>query len=51
MPGLLLAVVMFALGPALAQDPIQIGMPLALTGPLAASGEENRRGILLFVEE
>jgi branched-chain amino acid transport system substrate-binding protein len=34
-----------------AQEPIRIGIPLALTGPLATNGEDNRKGILLYLEE
>ena len=34
-----------------AQDPIRIGVPLILTGPLALAGEDNRKGILLYFEE
>jgi len=32
------------------QEPIRIGVPLALTGPLAVNGEDNRRGALLYFE-
>lgn len=34
-----------------AQEPIRIGVPLALTGPLTVNGEDNRRGTLLYFEE
>ena len=37
--------------PARAQEPIRIGIPLALTGPLAVNGEDNRKGTLLYLEE
>jgi branched-chain amino acid transport system substrate-binding protein len=37
--------------PARAQEPIRIGVPLALTGPLAVNGEDNRKGTLLYLEE
>lgn len=37
--------------PAKAQEPIRIGVPLALTGPLAPNGEDNRKGTLLYFEE
>jgi len=43
---LLLAVV-----PAWAQEPIRIGVPLSLTGPLAVNGEDNRKGIFLYLDE
>ena len=36
---------------AAAQEPIRIGLPLALTGPLALNGEDNRKGTLLYFEE
>ncbi len=38
-------------GLAQAQEPIRIGVPLSLTGPLAVNGEDNRRGVLLYFEE
>lgn len=38
-------------GLARAQEPIRIGVPLALTGPLAVNGDDNRKGILLYLEE
>lgn len=43
----------YALSGALAQaqEPIRIGIPLALTGPLAVNGEDNRKGSLLYLEE
>jgi branched-chain amino acid transport system substrate-binding protein len=34
-----------------AQEPIRIGVPLALTGPLAVNGEDSRKGSLLYLEE
>ncbi len=34
-----------------AQEPIRIGVELALTGPLSVNGEDNRKGILLYLEE
>ena len=34
-----------------AQEPIRIGVPLALTGPLAVNGEDNRKGSLLYLAE
>ncbi len=34
-----------------AQEPIRIGVPLALTGPLSVNGEDNRKGTLLYLEE
>ena len=34
-----------------AQEPVRIGVPLALTGPLAVNGDDNRKGILLYLEE
>src|SRR3972149_8933238 len=37
--------------PAQAQEPIRIGVPLALTGPLAVNGEDNRKGTFLYLEE
>ena len=37
--------------PVRAQEPVRIGIPLALTGPLATNGEDNRKGILLYLEE
>lgn len=47
---------LFALGAlpgpsAQAQEPIRIGVELALTGPLSVNGEDNRKGILLYLEE
>ena len=47
--GLMVAFTWAAL--ARAQEPIRIGIPLALTGPLAVNGEENRKGALLYLEE
>jgi branched-chain amino acid transport system substrate-binding protein len=49
----LLSLLGYALSGAIAQaqDPIRIGVPLALTGPLAVNGEDNRKGILLYLEE
>ena len=37
--------------PAQAQEPIRIGVPLALTGPLAVNGEDTRKGTFLYLEE
>jgi len=34
-----------------AQEPIRIGVPLAITGPLSVNGEDNRKGALLYFEE
>ena len=54
----ILGVLLFLLSPialcapaARAQEPIRIGVPLALTGPLAVNGEDNRKGTLLYFEE
>ena len=49
---LTVAVALFlAVIPAWAQEPIRIGVPLSLSGPLALAGEDNKRGVLLYLDE
>jgi branched-chain amino acid transport system substrate-binding protein len=48
---LAVALVLTLAAQARAQEPIKIGVPLALTGPLTVNGEDNRRGTLLYFEE
>ena len=47
---LAVALVLTLAAQARAQEPIKIGVPLALTGPLTVNGEDNRRGTLLYFE-
>lgn len=50
---LVLVISLFGIGPAWAQsgEPIRIGVPLALTGPLAVNGESDLKGIRLYFDE
>jgi branched-chain amino acid transport system substrate-binding protein len=48
---LLLSSIVLCGPPVQAQEPIRIGVPLALTGPLAVNGEDSRKGSFLYLEE
>lgn len=50
---LVLAVPLLTFSPAWpqAREPIRIGVPLSLTGPLTVNGEDNLNGIRLYFEE